>query len=159
LRIISTPRASTFDDADLSFAVISRAPIERIERVKRSLGWTFPWVSSHSNDFNYDFGVSFKREDLAVGRANFNYDTIPRTRVVKLSHVLDLFAWDRKSDGRIHVARPDAEGPTSVRRWSKSGYCGWPGCPYRWAVQLLTRSLSLTSARTLSIPKPGKSSH
>jgi predicted dithiol-disulfide oxidoreductase (DUF899 family) len=66
-----------FDDADLSFAVISRAPIERIERVKRALGWTFPWVSSHGSDFNYDFGVSFKREDLAAGRANFNYDTIP----------------------------------------------------------------------------------
>jgi predicted dithiol-disulfide oxidoreductase (DUF899 family) len=65
-----------FDDADLSFAVISRARIERIEQVKRALGWTFPWVSSFGSDFNFDFGVSFKREDLAVGRANFNYDTI-----------------------------------------------------------------------------------
>src|ERR1700741_1112084 len=40
-----------FDDADLSFAVISRAPIERIEQVKRALGWTFPWVSSYRSDF------------------------------------------------------------------------------------------------------------
>lgn len=65
-----------FDDADLSLAVISRAPIERIEQVKHALGWTFPWVSSNRGDFNFDFGVSFKREDLAAGRANFNYDTI-----------------------------------------------------------------------------------
>ncbi len=66
-----------FDDADLSFAVISRAPIKRIEQVKRALGWTFPWVSSYGSDFNFDFGVSFKREDLVAGTAKFNYDTIP----------------------------------------------------------------------------------
>jgi predicted dithiol-disulfide oxidoreductase (DUF899 family) len=58
-----------FVDADLSFAVISRAPIQRIEEVKRALGWRFPWVSSYGSDFNYDFGVSFKKEDLAAGRA------------------------------------------------------------------------------------------
>jgi len=64
-----------FDDADLSFAVISRAPIERIEQVKRVLGWTFPWVSSHGSDFNFDFGVSFRKDDIAAGRAMFNYGT------------------------------------------------------------------------------------
>lgn len=64
-----------FGDADLSFAVISRAPLERIEQVKRALGWTFPWVSSHGSDFNYDFGVSFKKDDIAAGRAFFNYGT------------------------------------------------------------------------------------
>lgn len=69
-----------FDDADLSFAVISRAPIERIEQVKRALGWTFPWVSSYGSDFNFDFGVSFRTEDLDAGTAKFNYDTIPLKR-------------------------------------------------------------------------------
>ena len=64
-----------FGDADLSFAAISRASLERIEHVKRVLGWTFPWVSSHGSDFNFDFGVSFKKEDIAAGRAIFNYGT------------------------------------------------------------------------------------
>ena len=64
-----------FGDADLSFAAISRAPLERIEQVKRALGWTFPWVSSHSSDFNFDFAVSFKKADIAAGRAIFNYGT------------------------------------------------------------------------------------
>jgi predicted dithiol-disulfide oxidoreductase (DUF899 family) len=64
-----------FGDADLSFAAISRASLERIEQVKRALGWTFPWVSSHASDFNFDFGVSFKKEDITAGRANFNYGT------------------------------------------------------------------------------------
>jgi predicted dithiol-disulfide oxidoreductase (DUF899 family) len=64
-----------FEDADLSFAAISRAPLERIEQVKRALGWSFPWVSSNSSEFNFDFGVSFKQEDIASGRAIFNYGT------------------------------------------------------------------------------------
>ena len=39
------------------------------------MGWTFPWVSSRSSDFNFDFGVSFRKEDIAAGRAMFNYGT------------------------------------------------------------------------------------
>jgi predicted dithiol-disulfide oxidoreductase (DUF899 family) len=66
-----------FGDADLSFAAISRAPLARIEHVKQVLGWAFPWFSSRNSDFNYDFGVSFRKEDLEAGRATYNYGTIP----------------------------------------------------------------------------------
>jgi predicted dithiol-disulfide oxidoreductase (DUF899 family) len=69
-----------FADADLAFAAISRASLERIEQVRRALNWTFPWFSSQNSDFNYDFGVSFRTEDLAAGRATFNYGTIPIKR-------------------------------------------------------------------------------
>ena len=62
-----------FEQADLSFAAVSRAPIERIEAVRQRLGWTFPWVSAEDSDFNYDFGVSFTAEDRAAGRALYNY--------------------------------------------------------------------------------------
>lgn len=62
-----------FEQADLSFAAVSRAPIERIEAVRQRLGWTFPWVSAETSDFNYDFGVSFTAEDRAAGRALYNY--------------------------------------------------------------------------------------
>jgi predicted dithiol-disulfide oxidoreductase (DUF899 family) len=64
-----------FEQADLSFAAISRAPLKQIDQVRRRLGWTFPWVSSHGTDFNFDFGVSFKKEDIAAGRAIYNYGT------------------------------------------------------------------------------------
>ena len=67
-----------FAAADLSFAAISRAPVERLDQIKRRLGWTFPWVSSSGSDFNFDFGVSFKKEDIAAGRAIFNYGTVIR---------------------------------------------------------------------------------
>ena len=40
------------------------------------MGWTFPFVSSFGSDFNYDFGVSFTPEDIAAGRANYNYEDI-----------------------------------------------------------------------------------
>jgi len=42
----------------------------RIAHVKQVLGWTFPWVSlCTAADFNFDFGVSFKKEDISAGRA------------------------------------------------------------------------------------------
>jgi predicted dithiol-disulfide oxidoreductase (DUF899 family) len=62
-----------FEHADLAFAAVSRAPAERIEAVKKRMGWTFPWVSSGDSDFNYDFGVSFTEEDRKAGRAMYNY--------------------------------------------------------------------------------------
>ena len=37
------------------------------------MGWSFPWVSSLNNDFNFDFGVSFTTEQLASGSVNYNY--------------------------------------------------------------------------------------
>jgi predicted dithiol-disulfide oxidoreductase (DUF899 family) len=66
-----------FDDADLSFAVISRAPIERIEQVKRALGWTFPWVSSYGSDFNFDFGGVIQKGGPGRWHSQVHYDTIP----------------------------------------------------------------------------------
>jgi predicted dithiol-disulfide oxidoreductase (DUF899 family) len=67
-----------FEHADLSFTAVSRVPLRRIEEVKSRMGWTFPWVSSHGSDFNFDFGVSFTAEDVAAGRAIYNYGTVIR---------------------------------------------------------------------------------
>src|SRR5262249_47012288 len=41
---------------DTSFAAVSRAPIEKIERYRKRMGWQVPWVSSFESDFNVDFG-------------------------------------------------------------------------------------------------------
>jgi predicted dithiol-disulfide oxidoreductase (DUF899 family) len=43
---------------DTSFALISRAPIEKIERYRERMGWEIPWYSSFASDFNVDFGRS-----------------------------------------------------------------------------------------------------
>jgi predicted dithiol-disulfide oxidoreductase (DUF899 family) len=56
---------------DTSLAVISRAPLAKIESFKRRMGWTFPWFSSFGSDFNYDFHVTL---DEAEGSAEYNYE-------------------------------------------------------------------------------------
>lgn len=65
-----------FEQADLSFAAVSRVGADQIESAKARLGWTFEWVSSQDNSFNYDFGVSFTPADLLAGRAVYNYGTV-----------------------------------------------------------------------------------
>ena len=55
---------------DTSFAVVSRAPIEKIERYKHTRGWDFPWFSSFGNTFNYDFNVTI---DPNVAPVMWNY--------------------------------------------------------------------------------------
>jgi predicted dithiol-disulfide oxidoreductase (DUF899 family) len=42
------------------------------------MGWKFEWVSSHRNDFNFDFHVSFTPELLATGEASYNFEPLPR---------------------------------------------------------------------------------
>ncbi|HVZ99208.1 MAG TPA: thioredoxin family protein [Caulobacterales bacterium] len=62
-----------FERNDLSYAAVSRAPIEKLEAYRRRMGWRFRWVSSGASDFNYDFNVSFRPETLAGGEARYNY--------------------------------------------------------------------------------------
>ena len=58
---------------DVSFAAISRAPLPKIAAFQKRMGWRFPWVSSHENDFNHDFHVSFTSEEMAKGQVDYNY--------------------------------------------------------------------------------------
>jgi predicted dithiol-disulfide oxidoreductase (DUF899 family) len=61
---------------DLTYAVVARAPIVEIEAVRKRMGWRFRWVSSFDSDFNYDFHVSFTPEQIAAGRAFYNYEHV-----------------------------------------------------------------------------------
>jgi predicted dithiol-disulfide oxidoreductase (DUF899 family) len=56
-----------------NFVVVSRAPLEKIERYKAKKGWTFPWYSSYGTDFNYDFHVTI---DGSVAPIMWNYRTM-----------------------------------------------------------------------------------
>jgi predicted dithiol-disulfide oxidoreductase (DUF899 family) len=62
---------------DVTLVAVSRARLEEIERFKRRMGWHFKWVSSHLSDFNFDYHVSFRKEDLAKGEVEYNYQVIP----------------------------------------------------------------------------------
>ncbi len=59
---------------DVSLAVVSRAPLAEILPFKKRMGWGFNWVSSHRNDFNFDYHVSFSEEEMARKTVCYNYE-------------------------------------------------------------------------------------
>lgn len=61
---------------DVSFVVVSRAPLAEIETFKRRMGWRFKWVSSYGSDFNSDYQVSFTPEEKKGGKVFYNYEFI-----------------------------------------------------------------------------------
>ena len=60
---------------DVTFVVVSRALLSEIEPFKKRMGWRFKWVSSHGNDFNFDYHVSATGEEKAKGKMYYNYKT------------------------------------------------------------------------------------
>jgi predicted dithiol-disulfide oxidoreductase (DUF899 family) len=58
---------------DVTFVVISRAPLSQIEAFKKRMGWKFKWVSSYRTDFNFDYQAAFTKEEKAKGEVYYNY--------------------------------------------------------------------------------------
>ena len=61
---------------DVSFTAVSRGPLDSLLGYRDRMGWTFPWVSSERNDFNFDFNVSFTEESVATGQQSYNYQPL-----------------------------------------------------------------------------------
>jgi predicted dithiol-disulfide oxidoreductase (DUF899 family) len=59
---------------DVTVVVVSRAPLHEIEAYKKRMGWRFNWVSSYDSDFNYDYHVSFTKDDVTKGRVYYNFE-------------------------------------------------------------------------------------
>jgi predicted dithiol-disulfide oxidoreductase (DUF899 family) len=55
---------------DTSLALVSRAPLAKLEPFKKRMGWTVPWYASFGGAFNYDFHVTL---DEAVAPGEYNY--------------------------------------------------------------------------------------
>lgn len=62
---------------DTSFVAVSRATLPEIEAFKKRMGWKFKWVSSNANEFNYDYSVSFTKEQASSGKPLYNFGTVP----------------------------------------------------------------------------------
>ncbi len=71
---------------ETSYALVSRAPLEKLADYKKRRGWTLPWYSSFGSDFNYDFHVTL---DQSVQPVEFNYRGAEELREKGLSWVLD----------------------------------------------------------------------
>jgi predicted dithiol-disulfide oxidoreductase (DUF899 family) len=59
---------------DVMLWAVSRAPLAKVQAYKRRMGWTFPWASSLSGDFNFDFNVSFTEEQQRKRNIEYNYE-------------------------------------------------------------------------------------
>jgi predicted dithiol-disulfide oxidoreductase (DUF899 family) len=55
---------------DVTFLLVSQAPLEKLQAYKRRMGWRLPWVSTARTDFNFDLGFSHTEEQAreAVAR-------------------------------------------------------------------------------------------
>ena len=58
---------------DAAFVVVSRAPLAEIEAYKKRMGWRFGWVSSFGSDFNFDYHVSFREDEIGKD-GDYNYE-------------------------------------------------------------------------------------
>jgi predicted dithiol-disulfide oxidoreductase (DUF899 family) len=103
---------------DTTFAVVSRAPLEKIERYRVSKGWTFPWYSSLGSDFNYDFNVTI---DASVAPVMWNYRTMDELAEVGMgwlgegsSEQPGYSAFLRNGDATFHTYSMYARGAETL---------------------------------------------
>lgn len=61
---------------DVILMIVTRGPADKFAAYAKRLGWRFPWASSHRNDFNFDYGVSFSKEQLASGKIEYNHESV-----------------------------------------------------------------------------------
>jgi len=109
---------------DVSYAVVSRGPMQNLLAYKKRMGWNIPWVSSAANTFNVDFGVTTdKGEDHGLSVFFRDGDKIYRTYFTKargletvgtIWSLLDITPYGRQE-----------EWEDSPRGWPKSA-------PYQW---------------------------
>ena len=68
-------------ETDVTFALVSRAPLAKLEAYKAKMGWQFPWYSSYGSTFNRDFGVTVEEDMEIPGMSVFlrDGDTVYQT--------------------------------------------------------------------------------
>jgi len=103
---------------DTNLVVISRAPLEKLERYKEQRGWTFPWLSSYGTDFNYDFNVTI---DASVAPVMWNFRTLDELEKVGMgwlgegsSEQPGYSAFLRDGDAVFHTYSMYARGAESL---------------------------------------------
>lgn len=90
---------------DVTMIAVSRAPLEKLAAYKKRMGWTFPWMSSFGSDFNFDYHVSFTKEELASGKVMYNYRETPTADAHDELPGLSAFA--RDEDGTVYHTYSD----------------------------------------------------
>lgn len=82
---------------DVSLVAVSRAPLAVLEGYRERMGWRFPWVSSLESDFNFDYHVSFRPEELASGEVFYNYGMTKAS----IDELAGISVFYKAADGKI----------------------------------------------------------
>jgi predicted dithiol-disulfide oxidoreductase (DUF899 family) len=48
---------------DVTFLLVSQAPLEKLQAYRRRMGWSLPWASTARTDFNFDLGFSHTEDE------------------------------------------------------------------------------------------------
>ncbi|MFL6693221.1 MAG: DUF899 domain-containing protein [Ramlibacter sp.] len=62
---------------DVALCAVSRAPLAKLHAYQQRMGWTFPWASAGSGEFNADFNVSFTEAQQRGKGIEYNYRREP----------------------------------------------------------------------------------
>ena len=101
---------------DVTLAAVSRAPFTDFDPFRQRMGWGFEWVSSHSSEFSYDYGVAFNPELIRSGAASYNFEPIPTDARLPLDDLPGLSVFHRGADGEIfHTYSAYARGLEPLR--------------------------------------------
>lgn len=94
---------SLLNERDTTYALVSRAPLPKLEAYKAEKGWDQTWVSSFESDFNYDFHATV---DKNVAPPEYNYR--PEPDITGEEHGLSVFF--RDGDEIFHTYSVYARG-------------------------------------------------
>jgi len=93
---------------DVTLLCVSHAPLEKLVAYKGQRGWTVPYVSAHGDEFLFDYGFAFRREEMSgIVREEFDMGELLR----------EAPQWLRNY--REEVGAPNLESAVSVSAgWS-----------------------------------------
>jgi predicted dithiol-disulfide oxidoreductase (DUF899 family) len=96
---------------DTTFVLVSRAPLDKLEKYQAAKGWTVPWYSSNGSDFNYDFQATLDKER---GQLTYNYREVPDALGDDASSEMPGFSCFLRDDGEVfHTYSTWARGTDS----------------------------------------------
>jgi predicted dithiol-disulfide oxidoreductase (DUF899 family) len=98
---------------DVTMVAVSRAPLSKIDAYKRRMQWKFPWVSSFGSDFNFDYNVSFTKDELAKDKVFYNFSEVDVANAHDELPGLSAFFKD-ESGNVFHTYSSYARGPEEL---------------------------------------------
>ena len=123
------------ENHDVTYVRVSRAPLAELETYRKRMGWTAKWASSYGSDFNYDYHVSFTKEDLVKGEVYYNYqmtkdgfDELPglsvffKDEVGNVFHTYSSYARGNEEVNAVFIyfdITPKGRNETEIMDWVK----------------------------------------